>query len=183
MQCVMWNIQFFKKRGFWFVSKNWNALTTNVYKSVHFHWTNLPLSAVIYLFHEAFMKRKTNKVRFEVFTAVKTEVVIFWVVMLCSMVVGYQCFGGLCCCLSLGPVQGTFLQHFLLAHNITPHLTPTLFICCLYLCPLTIHQALQPCDGGSKVIWYVGIQPPPLQRETTQKITRINNVHWQNYHL
>jgi hypothetical protein len=31
---------------------------------------------------------------FEVFTAVKIHVEIFWVMMLCSVVVGYQRFGG-----------------------------------------------------------------------------------------
>jgi hypothetical protein len=33
--------------------------------------------------------------RFEVFTAVRIQVEVFWVVMLCSIVVGYQCFRGL----------------------------------------------------------------------------------------
>jgi len=35
--------------------------------------------------------------RFEVFTAVKIEVQVFRVVMPCSVVVGYQHFGGPCC--------------------------------------------------------------------------------------
>jgi hypothetical protein len=33
-----------------------------------------------------------KNVSFEVFTAVKIEVKVFWVVTLCSVVVGYQCF-------------------------------------------------------------------------------------------
>jgi len=35
-------------------------------------------------------------VRFEVFVAVKIKFVVFWVVMPCSMIVGYQRFRGLC---------------------------------------------------------------------------------------
>jgi hypothetical protein len=35
--------------------------------------------------------------RFEVFTAVKIQVYIFWVVTPCSAAVGYECFGGLYC--------------------------------------------------------------------------------------
>jgi len=36
-------------------------------------------------------------VRFEVFMVVKIQVEVFWVVTLCSIVVGYQCFRGPCC--------------------------------------------------------------------------------------
>jgi hypothetical protein len=36
-------------------------------------------------------------VRFEVFMAVKVQVEVFLVVMLCSVVVGHQCFRGPCC--------------------------------------------------------------------------------------
>jgi hypothetical protein len=35
--------------------------------------------------------------RFEVSTAVKIQTDVFWVVMSCTVVVGYQCFRGLCC--------------------------------------------------------------------------------------
>jgi len=35
--------------------------------------------------------------RFEVFAAVMIKFVIFWLVVPCSDVVGYQHFGGLCC--------------------------------------------------------------------------------------
>jgi len=35
--------------------------------------------------------------RFEVFTAVKIQVQVFWVVMPCSVAVRYRCFGGPCC--------------------------------------------------------------------------------------
>jgi len=35
---------------------------------------------------------------FEIFTAVKIQVEFFWVIMPCSVVVGYQCFRGPCCC-------------------------------------------------------------------------------------
>jgi hypothetical protein len=36
-------------------------------------------------------------VKFEVFIAVKIQAEVFWVVMLCNVVVGYQCFRGPCC--------------------------------------------------------------------------------------
>jgi len=36
-------------------------------------------------------------VRFEIFMAMKIQVVFFWVVALCSNVVGYWHFGGPCC--------------------------------------------------------------------------------------
>jgi hypothetical protein len=35
--------------------------------------------------------------RFEVFTVVKIQIKVFWIVMPCSFVVGYQCFGGPFC--------------------------------------------------------------------------------------
>jgi hypothetical protein len=35
-------------------------------------------------------------VRFEVFMTVKIQFKVFWVVMPCSVVVGYECFGGPC---------------------------------------------------------------------------------------
>jgi len=35
--------------------------------------------------------------RYEVITEVKIQVKVFWVVSLCSVVVGYKCFGGPCC--------------------------------------------------------------------------------------
>jgi hypothetical protein len=35
--------------------------------------------------------------RLEVFTAINIQVVVFWVVTSCSVVVGYQCFGETCC--------------------------------------------------------------------------------------
>jgi len=43
--------------------------------------------------------RKLNNedVRLKVFMGMKIQVMVFWVVTLCSDVVGYQLFGGLCC--------------------------------------------------------------------------------------
>jgi len=38
-----------------------------------------------------------EQVRFEVFTAVKILVEVFWVLTPCGVAVGYQCFGGPCC--------------------------------------------------------------------------------------
>jgi hypothetical protein len=43
---------------------------------------------------------------FEVFSAVKIQVEVFWVVKLCSDVVGYQCFGVSCCLLLQGEDEG-----------------------------------------------------------------------------
>jgi hypothetical protein len=39
----------------------------------------------------------TTSMRFEVFTAVKTQIKVFWAMMLCSVAVGYQHFRGPCC--------------------------------------------------------------------------------------
>jgi hypothetical protein len=54
-------------------------------------------------FHRVSLKADTERskaiffgVRFEVFVAVKIKFVVFWVVMPCSMIVGYQRFRGLC---------------------------------------------------------------------------------------
>jgi hypothetical protein len=41
--------------------------------------------------------RQTECVSFETFTAVMFQLKVFWVMTLCSVVVGYQCFRGLCC--------------------------------------------------------------------------------------
>jgi len=40
---------------------------------------------------------RDNYTRFDVLTEVKIQVEVFWVLMSCSVVVGYQCFAGLCC--------------------------------------------------------------------------------------
>jgi hypothetical protein len=40
--------------------------------------------------------RKTEA-RFEVFVAVKIQVKVFWVVILCCVATGYQCMRGPCC--------------------------------------------------------------------------------------
>jgi len=70
--------------------------------------------------------RKWNVMRFEDFTVLKIQVVVFWVVMPCSVVVGYQHFGecsASCWLLSSAP-------------SYTPH---------LYICPFTraIHFTLK----------------------------------------
>jgi hypothetical protein len=49
---------------------------------------------------------KGENVRFEVLRVVKTQVEVFWVVMQCSVVVGYQCLGGACCLHLQGEVTG-----------------------------------------------------------------------------
>jgi len=48
--------------------------------------------------------------RFDVFTVVKIQVV-FWVVMLCSVVVGYRCFRGYCCLHLQGDFTATIQCH------------------------------------------------------------------------
>jgi hypothetical protein len=50
----------------------------------------------IYLGNRVVNKRNTDA-RFEVFTAVKIQIEVFYVVMPRSVVTGYQRFGGLCC--------------------------------------------------------------------------------------
>jgi hypothetical protein len=40
---------------------------------------------------------KRSDMRFEVFTVTKIQVVVFWVLMQCSGVVGYHYFRGTCC--------------------------------------------------------------------------------------
>jgi len=42
-----------------------------------------------------------------VFTAVMLQVEFFWIAIPCSVVVGYQCFGGTCCLHLQGEVNGT----------------------------------------------------------------------------
>jgi hypothetical protein len=43
--------------------------------------------------------------RVEVLTVVEIQIEVFWVVMLCSVVVGYQCFRGSCCLHVQGEVK------------------------------------------------------------------------------
>jgi hypothetical protein len=65
--------------------------------------------------------KQQGDVRFEVFIAVKIQVEVFWVVMVCSVRVGYQCFGGPCCLHLHGEVSqclqnvGILLQDFMLS--------------------------------------------------------------------
>jgi hypothetical protein len=65
--------------------------------------------------------------KFEIFTAVKIQVKVFWVVMPCSIVVGYQCFRP--CCLNLqGDVGGIMVlknvgilpQHYMVSQPRRP---------------------------------------------------------------
>jgi len=48
-------------------------------------------------------------VRLDIFMAVKIQVMVFWAVTLCSVVVWYQCFGG-SCCLHLYPEGGSTIK-------------------------------------------------------------------------
>jgi hypothetical protein len=49
---------------------------------------------------------------FEVFAAVKIQVVVFWVVRPCSDVVGYRRFGGICCLRKVLLNVGILPQHY-----------------------------------------------------------------------
>jgi len=51
----------------------------------------LQLGEVVYIFlHELNMKKVFTDVRLDVFMAMKTEFVVFWVAVPCSLVIGYQ---------------------------------------------------------------------------------------------
>jgi hypothetical protein len=55
---------------------------------------------------------------FEFFTVVKTQVEIFWVVTLCSIVVGYHHLGGPCCLLHGEDGGSMVIQNFgILSHH------------------------------------------------------------------
>jgi hypothetical protein len=54
-----------------------------------------------------FIMKLIVSTRLEVFTAMKIHVKFFWVVTLCSVVVGYQCFRGPCCLHLQGEVTGS----------------------------------------------------------------------------
>jgi len=57
------------------------------------------------------LNRKICDARVEVFTPMKIQVKVFWVVMLCSIAIGYHCFGEPQC-LHLHPEDGGILsQH------------------------------------------------------------------------
>jgi hypothetical protein len=79
---------------------------------------------------------------FEVFTPVKIQVEVFWVVTLCSNMVGYHLFRGPCCFHLKGEVY--HLQHYM---------------------------ALQSEDGGSKVPWNVGILPQHHTASQPRRLT------------
>jgi len=66
--------------------------------------------------------RRINYVRFEVFKAVKIQVVVFWVVTPCSDVLGYRRFGG-SYCLQQGPSKRGYPTAWL--HDVTTQKTTT----------------------------------------------------------
>jgi len=49
------------------------------------------------LFFELVLWSNLQDERYEVFTAVKIQVKVVWIVTPCSIMVGYKCFGGPCC--------------------------------------------------------------------------------------
>jgi len=58
-----------------------------------------------YLFILSQCCMKLLDVRFKVLTLMKIQVVVFWVMIQCSNVIGYQCFRGFCC-FHLYPEEG-----------------------------------------------------------------------------
>jgi hypothetical protein len=65
------------------------------------------------------MEKKNLDVRFEVFMAVKIQVEVFWVVMSCGVVVGYQHFRGPCCLHLLKPGSLICWHPITTLHNVT----------------------------------------------------------------
>jgi hypothetical protein len=68
--------------------------------------SNIPLNdnmwsatATYYQEHKRRKEMRQNNlgVRYEVFTAVKIQVEVFWIVISCNVVVGYQCVRDVCC--------------------------------------------------------------------------------------
>jgi hypothetical protein len=57
----------------------------------------------------------------EIFMVVKIQVMVFWVMTLCSVVVEYQYFGGSCCYLHLQAEDGNSKSWYLTAmiHGVT----------------------------------------------------------------
>jgi hypothetical protein len=53
------------------------------------------------------MAEGSHEPGFEVSTAVKIQVEVFWVMTLCGVVVGYQLYGGLFCLHFQGEMNGT----------------------------------------------------------------------------
>jgi hypothetical protein len=47
----------------------------------------------------------STSTRFEILTAMKIHVVVFWILIPCSDVVGYHHIGGLCCLILQGEVK------------------------------------------------------------------------------
>jgi hypothetical protein len=74
--------------------------------------------------------------RFEIFVAMKIQVVVFWVMMRCSVVMLYRRFGGPCCP-KIHPVGSKVFRNIdILLHQYT---------------------VLEPEDGSSKVLRNIGI--------------------------
>jgi hypothetical protein len=78
--------------------------------------------------------------RFEILTAVKTDVEVFWVVMPCSVVGGYHRFGGPCC-LHLQGEEGILPQHY----TTSQPRRPWTWSCCRSL--PTMHRVLNKDPG------------------------------------
>jgi len=57
----------------------------------HIEFMCFGLAPVVHYHHQS----ETKYTRFEAFTAVMVQVEVFWVVILCSVVVGYHCFSTL----------------------------------------------------------------------------------------
>jgi len=62
--------------------------------------------------------------RCRVFIAVKIQVKVFWVVMPCDVMVGYQCFRGHCCHFNLKMEAAQTSENLVSCHNNTQCCNP-----------------------------------------------------------
>jgi hypothetical protein len=104
------------------------------------HWLFMPMNWL-------------NYKRFEVLTEMVTYVAVFWLVIPCSDVVGYQLFGGLCC---LHSFRGSLVSY----HTTIRCHKPGYCVLYIHYCEnfkSRISYGLE--DGGSQVVRNVGILP------------------------
>jgi hypothetical protein len=71
---------------------------------------------------QTYMKTQGKDGRYDVFTAVKIQVEVFWVVTPCCVVIAYQRFGGPCCLQLQGDAQmgAAWSSQQLVSYHSTP---------------------------------------------------------------